>query len=233
MEKNKIILDLNNIKTYTAYGVLNKHLETLEYLTNLSTLDKKIYQMKLVRCALLEKFKSDLEKTFRKYNSQDVRLEFNPKKLFQGNYLDLSLINKDESYNILISKNKIENASKYSSLLDEKINQVYKYIEALYRVFENSDTNNIVSNSFYETMHLTLSSYQEEFLINGDGVRILPYNFVFNLLSEEEQLAALKFFYDNRIEVLEKIFLTDDKLLDNYRLNTSKRRVLSLYKRGK
>jgi len=233
MENNKIIADFKNIKKYAVYANINERLECKEGLITLGSIDKEIMKMRLVRDFVLDKFTNDVAKTFEKYNSKDnTMLEFNPKKLFQGSYLDLCLKQGMDEFDLLVSKNKIEKVSVYSPLLDEKISQIYKYIEGLFRVLENLETANLLSNNFYDFIRLVIPDYEEEFLINGDGGRLSIYSPVFDLLNNDQQLDALKFFYDNKNLIFEKILFHDDKLLDNYRTNVSKRRALSIYKRG-
>ena len=112
------------------------------------------------------------------------------------------------------------------------ISTLYKYIEGLFRVLENEKTSNLLSSNFYDYLYLLFSDYKEEFLINGEGARLSVYSSVFKNLTDEEELDALKFFYDNRDLILERIFFNDNKILDNYRTSVSKRKALSIYKRG-
>jgi len=230
---NTMIKDLENIMTYTVKGNLNKKIKSKGGLITLYELNQDIANMRFLRCSLLNKFNKDVSETFKKYDSKDeTKLNFNPKKLLLENNLKFKLVTKHDEFNFLVSKNKIEKYDYYNQVLDKKISQIYKYIEGLFRVLENFETSNLLSNSFYEHIYLNIYNYMEIFKINGDGIFLSFFDKELNKISSLEKKEAIAYFYDNYSRILFNIFVENDYILDRYRINDNKTKALSLYKGG-
>ena len=231
MHENKVINDLENIMTYMALGDLSKKIETKDYLISLNNLNLDIAKMNLIRKFILQKFKSDLIKTFEKYNSNQVKLDFNHRKLLIGDNLDLSLLLNNERYKILVSQNRVEQYDNFNPMVEEKIEQITEYIEGLFRILSKEETSNLLSNNFYNDLYFLLDDYFEKFRINGDGVWLSFFNAEFDKISGSDKQEILAYFYNHYRNILDSIFVEDDLILDKYRLNdsVSKRKVLSIY----
>lgn len=231
MHENKVINDLENIITYMALGDLNKTIESKGTIVTLNSLNREIMKMNLIRKFILQKFKSDVIKTFEKYNSKDLKIDFNYRKLLTGDNLDLSLLLNNERYKILVSQNKIEQYDKFNPMIEEKIEEISEYIKGLFRILKSEETSNLLSNNFYNDLYFILDDYFEKFRINGDGVWLSFFNPEFDKISGSDKQEILAYFYNQYRNILDSIFVEDDLILDNYRLDdsVSKRKILGIY----
>lgn len=232
MQENKIIDDLIRMMTHTTMGNLNTKIESKKGLITLYELDLDILKMKLIRESILDKFKQDTLLTFKKYNlKSNAKISFNPNKLLSGSYLDLKLLVDNEEFNLLISKYRIEKYDDYKFVVDQKISQVFKYIEGLFRILETEETKNLLLNDFYSIIDVDFYDYIERFNINGNGITLSLYNSLLENLKLEDKIKALHYFYENYNEILKRVFVLNDLILDRYRTNISKRKALAIYKK--
>lgn len=232
MNENKYIDFIENMKPFNTFGNLQEKEESKSEIITLNDLEKDIRSMSLQRRNLLYQFKKDVENTFFKYDKEnDVRLEFNSRKLLAGLYFDFVLKVGDEEIRILLSKYRIEYEDHYSYALYDKMSQIYKYVEGLFRVLENDETYNLLLNSFYEDLYVNLDCGMDKLRINGDGISIPIYNPEYKIPLTDKHL-VFNYFYTHKKEILERVLLEDNTILDRYRNDSSKRKVLSIYKRG-
>ena len=232
MHENRIVKDFENIMTYRTLGKLNNTIESKGTIVTLNDLNREIMEMNLIRKFIFQKFKSDVIKTFEKNDSKDIKLEFDYRNLLLGDkLLTFDIYFKDEIHRIVVSDDKIYKSSYFNSNIESKIEQISEYIEGLFRVLKNSETANLLSNKFYVDLHLKLEDYMEKFQINGDGISLSIFNFDFDKIGTNDKYKILDYFYKNYELILNSIFVEDDRILDNYRLNNNvdKRMVLSIY----
>ncbi len=205
---------LTSKKIYEFLGIKEKQ----DFLT-LKDLQTDIIKFQKIRNLILTIFENELSKLTL---TKNIKLKFKHKELFMGNYLNLSIIDKENNYNFLFTKNDFQTDTN-NKLILKQAKLIIQIIERLFLVFENS---NILNNDFYKELYIYLDNYLR-LIINGDGILLDFYN---NLVNNDYKNEDLAFYYHNLDNILENIIVKDDLILDNYRSNLEIKKALKLYR---
>ena len=147
-------------------------------------------------------------------------------------YLDLKFLIDGGRVNCLLSETRIESIDVNDIKIEEKIDKILPLVRSLLLLYKNDETRSILANDIYNDLYVYIDNQISNLIINNNGI-ILPDMSLKKLdLTSDEKVELIHYYYDNLKKILEKILILDDKILDNYRTDLSRRKVLSLYKRG-
>ena len=196
---------------------------------NLLKLQAEIEYLRNLRNDIINQFKNDVQGAFNKLNISKLQIakdiNFNSKKLFFGRSFDFTILSLAGETRILMSDNGIENIFFKTKELENTIKLINPYIKGIINV--NTKTN-IFNNYFYDGLSL-FNDYKEKVLhFNGNGI-FLPYDNYSNL-SRDELRNLLDYYYEYYDKILSNIYIPDDSILNVFRTNYNKQKVLEIYR---
>ncbi len=174
---------------------------------NLKKIENDIINKRKIRYSVIKTFYDDATNALIKHKINNFKLYVDPKEIF-----------KESKLNLVIS---------YQGDKDACLEIITPYITKIEN-FRKED--NLLDNDFYHKLLVSFPGvYQPVFMINGDGVAI-----------DDEHSLKEKYLYDklvnyyllNKDDILRNIKVFNNEALDPYRTNLSKRKALSIYKRG-
>ena len=221
--------DLESIKNGKLVRLNFKEKEYGKNELTLLRLNSQIDDLRSIRSCILENFRNDCNMTLDRLKGDKIesntKIDFDPKLLFLSNYLFLTVPTIMGDINCLLSEKGLENTTFDSDELRNKIDMLLPYIKNLYNVKNNS---NVLDNAFYENTKLYNNEYEHVLSINGDGI-VLPFKTYFDLDDNEKQ-DLLAYYYSNWDKILRNIVVNENEILDKYRTNLNKDKVLNYYK---
>ena len=204
---NRYISMLKDIKENEAIAILLENIGYIHGEINLKKLENDIINKRKIRYSVIKAFYDDATNALIKHKINNFKLYVDPKEIFKESKLNLVISyqgDKDSCKEIITPYiTKIENFRKVDSLLD---------------------------NNFYHKLLISFPGvYQPIFMINGDGVSI-----------DDEHSLKEKYLYDklvnyyllNKDDILRNIKVFNNEALLPYQTDLSKRKALSIYKRG-
>ena len=204
---DRYISMLKDIKENEAIAILLENIGYIHGEINLKKLEKDIINKRKIRYSVIKAFYDDATNALIKHKINNFKLYVDPKEIFKESKLNLVISyqgDKDSCKEIITPYiTKIENFRKVDSLLD---------------------------NNFYHKLLISFPGvYQPIFMINGDGVSI-----------DDEHSLKEKYLYDklvnyyllNKDDILRNIKVFNNEALLPYQTDLSKRKALSIYKRG-
>lgn len=204
---DRYISMLKDIKENEAIAILLENIGYIHGEINLKKLENDIINKRKIRYSVIKAFYDDATNALIKHKINNFKLYVDPKEIFKGTKLNLVISyqgDKDSCKEIITPYiTKIENFRKVDSLLD---------------------------NNFYHKLLISFPGvYQPIFMINGDGVSI-----------DDEYILKEKYLYDklvnyyllNKDDILRNIKVFNNEALLPYQTDLSKRKALSIYKRG-
>ena len=204
---DRYISMLKDIKENEAIAILLENIGYIHGEINLKKLENDIINKRKIRYSVIKAFYDDATNELVKHKINNFKLYVDPKEIFKESKLNLVISyqgDKDSCKEIITPYiTKIENFRKVDSLLD---------------------------NNFYHKLLISFPGvYQPIFLINGDGVSI-----------DDEHSLKEKYLYDklvnyyllNKDDILRNIKVFNNEALLPYQTDLSKRKALSIYKRG-
>lgn len=185
-------------------------LENIGYIhgeVSLSRIEREIIYKRKIRYNVIKNFYDDATKALINHKINNFKLYVDPKEIFIGSKLNLVISsqgNKDSCIEIINPFiSKLENFKKENSLLD---------------------------NDFYHKLLVSFPGFHQSiFMINGDGVSIdddysIKEKFIYDRL--------VSYYLSHKDDILKNIKVFDNEALEPYRTDLSKRKALSIYKRG-
>lgn len=229
-EYNKTIYEhtlnkLQNVLVYRDNGILTNNMGYLDGSLTLANIQDDITNKRMIRYEILKKFYEDLTSKFMSKKITNFKIYIDPKKIWNGTYLNFKLVIDDKMFTPLISNSSI--------LIDYDDNDILKiilpYIKGLITLNEETS---LLNNDFYESLLVNLVGGKKPiFSISGDGVNLIKYDP--QTKNDEYQLKKLFNYYaSHQNEILERVDVYDNVALLPYRTDLSKRKALSIYKRG-
>lgn len=204
---DRYISMLKDIKENEAIAILLENIGYIHGEINLKKLENDIINKRKIRYSVIKAFYDDATNELVKHKINNFKLYVDPKEIFKESKLNLVISyqgDKDSCKEIITPYiTKIENFRKVDSLLD---------------------------NNFYHKLLISFPGvYQPIFMINGDGVSI-----------DDEHSLKEKYLYDklvnyyllNKDDILRNIKVFNNEALLPYQTDLSKRKALSIYKRG-
>lgn len=204
---DRYISMLKDIKENEAMAILLENIGYIHGEINLKKLENDIINKRKIRYSVIKAFYDDATNALIKHKINNFKLYVDPKEIFKESKLNLVISyqgDKDSCKEIITPYiTKIENFRKVDSLLD---------------------------NNFYHKLLISFPGvYQPIFMINGDGVSI-----------DDEHSLKEKYLYDklvnyyllNKDDILRNIKVFNNEALLPYQTDLSKRKALSIYKRG-
>lgn len=204
---DRYISMLKDIKENEVIAILLENVGYIHGELNLKKIENDIINKRRIRYSVIKTFYDDATNALIKHKINNFKLYVDPKEIFKGTKLNLVISyqgDKDFCREIITPYiSKIENFKEEDNLLD---------------------------NDFYHKLLVSFPGvYQPIFMINGDGVSI-----------DDEHSLKEKHLYDklvnyyllNKDDILRNIKVFNNEALDPYRTNLSKRKALSIYKRG-
>ncbi|MCI5701663.1 MAG: hypothetical protein MR266_02705 [Erysipelotrichaceae bacterium] len=204
---DRYISMLKDIKENEAIAILLENIGYIHGEINLKKLENDIINKRKIRYSVIKTFYDDATNELVKHKINNFKLYVDPKEIFKESKLNLVISyqgDKDSCKEIITPYiTKIENFRKVDSLLD---------------------------NNFYHKLLISFPGvYQPIFMINGDGVSI-----------DDEHSLKEKYLYDklvnyyllNKDDILRNIKVFNNEALLPYQTDLSKRKALSIYKRG-
>ena len=204
---DRYISMLKDIKENEVMAILLENIGYIHGEINLKKLENDIINKRKIRYSVIKAFYDDATNALIKHKINNFKLYVDPKEIFKESKLNLVISyqgDKDSCKEIITPYiTKIENFRKVDSLLD---------------------------NNFYHKLLISFPGvYQPIFMINGDGVSI-----------DDEHSLKEKYLYDklvnyyllNKDDILRNIKVFNNEALLPYQTDLSKRKALSIYKRG-
>ncbi len=204
---DRYISMLKDIKENEVMAILLENIGYIHGEINLKKLENDIINKRKIRYSVIKAFYDDATNELVKHKINNFKLYVDPKEIFKESKLNLVISyqgDKDSCKEIITPYiTKIENFRKVDSLLD---------------------------NNFYHKLLISFPGvYQPIFMINGDGVSI-----------DDEHSLKEKYLYDklvnyyllNKDDILRNIKVFNNEALLPYQTDLSKRKALSIYKRG-
>lgn len=227
----EVISEFNNIIFYGTEGVLINQEGEKKGFKTLEEIRLDLENLKSIRESLLQTFKNDSLKAISSFKDKND-IKFPRRGIIQMDYLDLQILINNTRVYCLLSKNGIESINPSDLQIEEKISKMLPYVKSLLNIYQDIKTRSILANDIYNDLYVSLDGKIKELIINNNGV-ILPDSSISKLnLTLDEKIELIAYYYDNLTNILEKILIKDDIILDNYRTNLSKKKVLTNYKRG-
>jgi len=227
----EVISELNNIIFYGTEGILENNEGEKKGFKTLEEIRLDLENLKIIRETLLQNFKKDSLKAISSFKDKND-IKFPRRGIIQMDYLDLQVLINNTRVNCLLSKKGIESINTIDKKIEERINKMLPYVKSLLNIYQDMETRSILANDIYNDLYVSLNGKIKELIINNNGV-ILPDSSISKLnLTLDEKIELIAYYYDNLTNILEKILIKDDIILDNYRTNLSKKKVLTNYHRG-
>ena len=195
---------------------------------SLAKLDEQIKDLRSIRYYILETFKNDTREAFDRRKGckieSEKKVEFDPQKLFFSKYLDITIPTMFGDTRCLVSDIGLDSATFKTSEVEEDINLILPYIKGIINVNQKT---NVLNDYFYNGIALFNKDYTKVLKVNGDGI-LLPFD-GYLCLSREELQELLRYYYINYEQILKNIYIPDSSILNIFRTNASKQKVLALY----
>ena len=228
-----IIKQLDRMSYYGMQAILSDSLKFQNGMIPLAELNSKILTMSSIRNEILKKFYQDIKNELKKRKEVTISVSLDPRKLMVDDYLNLNINIGSDKINCLLSKDRVINSSCYIPDLDMATSIIYPYVEGLFRLLDLEDTKNLLSNSFYQDLYVNIDCLLKRLVINGNGVNVSLEDLDKLSLSTREKLEILSYYYENIKEILSKVLVFNDDILNRYKTEVTKRQALSIYRGGK
>lgn len=226
-----VINELNKVMIYGREGILINKLEEKKGFKTLEEVRSDLEKLKSIREELLNAFRNDSLREINSFKDKN-EIKFPRRGIITMNYLDLELFINSRRVSCLLSKNGIESINTNDLKIEEKISKMLPFVKSLLDIYNNTDTRSILSNDIYNDLYVLFDSPIKELIINNNGVILSDSSLSKLNLTLDEKIELIGYYYDNIKSILEKILVKDDIILDNYRTDLSKKKVLTYYKRG-
>lgn len=174
---------------------------------NLKKIENDIINKRKIRYSVIKTFYDDATNALIKHKINNFKLYVDPKEIFKESKLNLVISYQGDKTSCLeiITPyiTKIENFNKEDNLLD---------------------------NDFYHKLLVSFPGvYQPIFMINGDGVAI---DDEYSLKEKHLYDKLVNYYLLNKDDILRNTKVFNNESLNPYRTDLSKRKALSIYKRG-
>ena len=147
--------EFNNIIKYPIRGTLNGINITTNNLISLLEVENDINKLRRIRKKLLERFEFDVTSLLNK-DKKSNRINFNFRKLMQGDLLNLDIYLNGHEYNCLFTEYGLNSINEFNSEVEEILEKIMPYIRMLYKVYEHEKMHNILANDFLMEFMLLL-----------------------------------------------------------------------------
>lgn len=221
--------EFNNIIKYPLRGTLEGVNSQTDNLISLLEVENDINKLRSIRKKLLERFEFDVTSLLNK-DKKSNRINFNSKKLMQGDLLDLDIYLNGHEYNCLFTKYGLNSINEFNSEVEEILEKIMPYIRRLYEVYEHEKMHNILANDFYDGIYVNIGQTIKKLLICGDGVIITDETLKNLTLTLDEKIELIEFFYGNLEKILKRIYIRDEECLERFKPLTTEGKVLTLYR---
>lgn len=231
--QKKIDIVMNSLDYMRRCGVQGTLSDSIKFRNGMTTLAKvnnNIREMANIRNEILKSFYLDTINQLKREKEVTISVSLDPRKLMIDKYLNLNINIENQKINCLLSKDRVESNSMYTPLLDMATSLIYPHIEGLFRLLEDEDTKMILANAFYDDLYVNIDSILKRLLINGNGVMLSFSDLEKILLSDREKIEILSYYNNHIQEILNKILVYNDDILNNYQTSATKRKALSIYR---
>lgn len=224
--------ELNEIIKYTRCAKLGESLERREGIVFLSQIDKDIQKIRMLRECVLEAFQIDTARELMKLD-ENPRIKINQRRLMEGDFLNLKIVRNSQEISCFFKYNELLSSSSNDSKTEEIANHILPYVNGLFRVLGNYETENILTNEFSEPIVVFINQIINKLSLSGENGLILSDDELNQMdLTLDEKIKLIAYFYDHLDQLLKRIYVLDDCILDRYKTDATKRKVLKVY-RGK
>ena len=224
------IKDLERIKNGKIVRYNKNTEENYSSFISLASVRNEIIELRNIRFKLLNKFKNEVNSEL-DWNrgckiDSSYKMSFIPTKLFLQNYLSLTIPTILGDCECLFDENGLVGTNgEITRDLIEKVDIIMPYVKKLFVVKNNSI---VLNNEFYKTYPVLDDNNNPVFNINGDGI-VLPYKEYEEYRTQMMQ-EILAYYYQNIEEILKNVLIPNTEILNNYRKDISKEKILKLYK---
>ena len=218
-------IKLNSAMKYEDYGSLSKNVGYLPGSITLKKINDEIENKRRLRYEVLKKFYDDTTNKLLSNKITGFKMIIDSRKIFVDDFLNFKLEKNDfVAYPKISATNILENS--YNDSINKCLEIIFPYIKGLYQVKKES---NLLDNSFYDLLYVKLMGcFKQIFTISGDGVNIVKNP----ELNKNEYEELNRFLETYKTKILNNIKIFDNEALEPYRTDLTKRKVLSIYKRG-
>ena len=224
------IKDLERIKNGKIVRYNENTKEKYSSFISLANLSNEISELRKLRFDILQTFKEEVNKELDWLKGcridDSYNISFNPCNLFLKDYLLISIPTILGQSDCLFNKEKLVGANgEISRDLIVKSQRIIPYVKKLYNIKEQSK---LLDNNFYESYPVFDSNNEKVFNINGDGIT-LPFK-EYPEFDDSTMQDILGYYYNNYFEILKNVLIPNTELLNTYRRDINREKVLKLYK---
>ncbi len=222
--------DLMNIIKYTNYATLSSKEDYEDGIINLKRLEEEIKNKRQIRYEILKALYEDITNKLLSKKITNFKIYIPSENIFIDKYLNITFEINDNLEKILINKNGIiEYMSNDSKEVLESLKMIIPFIRNFLKLTKEDSIGSLLNNDFYDNLFVSLVGHNYRLLvINGNGINLIEDSSLSNL----ETKNISEFYNDNKSEILKKVYIFNNTILNRYKTELSKRKVLSLYKRG-
>ena len=200
-------------------------------LVSLDKIDKERKEARGLRDLMIEEFKNDINNELEINRGSRIEpnetISFNPERLFNYDYLDMSIPTILGDTHCLFSDVGIVASTSDMSDLDIKVKLIMPYVKKL---FELKKYTHLLDNDFYNDLNI-FDEEERVLVLHGGGV-FLPFN-DYKDLTEEKLQELLTYYYIHWDKLLKNILVTNNDILNRYKPDITKEKILEIYKGSK
>ena len=223
------INDLENIKNGKIVRFELKKTFNNNSLIPLYIVNEQRRETKNLRDIVVEKFKNDVQQEFDKRRGSKIETPENimlyPDELFFKDYLNIIIPTILGNTHCLLSNDGIVTSSSDTNDLNEKVEIILPYVKKLLKIKKESK---VLDNEFFEDLDIVNQDNEKVLYLNGGGV-FLPFN-DYQELPEYDLQELLLYYYHIEDILLKNILINNDIILDRFKPDITKEKILKLYK---
>ena len=222
------IKDLENIvngeiKRYSFTGNISNSFIPL------SKIDKERKEVQWIRNQIINEFLKDLHNELdNRKNGIILPIEnivIYRERLFFENYFLMEISSILGNAHCLFNEEGLVSCSNCTDDLKEKEKLFLPYIKKMFEVKKNSK---VLDNEFYEDIPIYNENKEKVLNMHGGGI-YLPFN-DYDELPKLYLQELLHYYYCNWNNILNNILVSNDSILERFRIDFNKEKVLKLYK---
>ena len=193
-------------------------------LISLKTINNARYEFRNTRNAILEDIKNDFNNLRGNKIENDVNVSVNPVKLFDKDCLDMTIPTILGDTHCLLSSDGIVSSSSVTRDLENKLTVIMPYVKKLFEVRKHS---RLLENEFYNDTDI-MNLDTRVLTLSGAGI-FLPFK-DYTEINDYDLQDLLSYYYSNIGKILKNILVNNDELLELYKPDITKEKVLEIYK---
>lgn len=215
---------LRSIMKYGYYGSLSKNTGYIAGTITLKKIDDEIENKRKLRHEILKRFYDDITNKLLFKKITCFKMIVDSRRIWNNDFLNFKIEKNDFIAYPKVSIAGIEKS--YNDDINECLEIIFPFIKGMCQIHKEID---LLENNFYDSILVKLmGSLKPIFSISGDGISIVHDD----ELKQSQYEDLVRFLETYKYEILNNVSIFDNESLNPYRTDLTKRKALSIYKRG-